>query len=286
MPASRSESMVPSTRGSTASRSGRAASAAIRSCSSGSSVESRSPPPLVVASRSPSHSRSAATESYAVRARSRSTGISGRPPAPGHLVPGDPLLLCVDERAVEVGGRGARAQQAAGLPAQPPAGVPAQGDTALLAVLLGAGGADQVAEGDVEDLGAEHLEGVAHPAPPSRAPRPSPRRALRWGRVTSTNTSSIVLLELLQPALAEAAGDVLGAHGVVRGGDARGIPGVVAVVGRPGAQRGGLGELAGQLVDPLPAEARPAAPRAPGPATSAAGALRTASRWRPASGGR
>ncbi len=82
IPAARRSSITGTTAGSTASRSGRSASAVIRVRSSATGVVCRSPPAAVGASRSPSQVRSASSASSASCASSSRGEISGRPPAP------------------------------------------------------------------------------------------------------------------------------------------------------------------------------------------------------------
>ncbi len=88
-------------------------------------------------------------------------GDLGAAAGPGELTPGVALLVRRGQRVVQALRGTTGTEQPAGLPPQPPPVHPRQLDARRPALGRGRGRGDEVAERDVEDLGGEHLEGVA-----------------------------------------------------------------------------------------------------------------------------
>ena len=245
-PAARSSSRAAMTVGTTESRSGRAsmprAGRAGRPAGS-----SRSPPAAVVASRSPSQARS-----VAARHTPRRPG-RGRPGSPGgrrHRPSTASRCAGFRPRRARRAGRPAAARGgAASGPACGSASVrgsPAR--AGLLASARLAVAATRSLEGDVEDLGAEHLEGVADLADRGQG-RPS-RRPFGPGEGTADEDLGSWCGPASSCRSASRLGDVAGADRLL------GVRMRARTTGRPGSRRQAPSAAARSCAAELAAPAR------------------------------
>ena len=182
------------------------------------------------------------------------TGHLGTPSGSGQLTPGNPLLLGDLQCRVQIGRRGAGAQQAACLTPQPHPRPETEPEPVSVAVRLAGGGAHHVGQRHVEHLGPEDLQRLAHLLHDFQSVAP-----VRW--LLGVRQAGIAhrgpepLPGGVQASTAKTAGDLERLRGLVRGGDARAIPRVVFMARRPRSQRSRLDEGLAQLGDPFAADA-------------------------------